>query len=586
MPFKQGHALIIGVGTHQYQPGLDVPITVTDAEAVANVLRDANACGYPPEQVQPLHKSAATKAGILSALDALAARAGAGDTVFLFYCGHGALGTDGNYYLISHDARLQGSRVATGTGVSEGELLQKLRNIKAQRMLMIFNACHSGNISPALGVGQEALEASNPGEDAAAALLGTGQGRIIIVACREQQVSYIGKGPLTIFTQALVDGLRGRGVHNSNGFISAFSLYEHVYESVSEAVQTNIGAAQEPELTVLRGVGPFAVSLYRGASSLGDFAGDEPLPAGMAVREVRPEKSARRFEQRVNTGGGDFVGRDKIVHGDEVHGDKVTGDKVGGDKITVGNRINITGDGNVIGQGSTSQVIKHTGSGDQIITTGPVATHGSAISTGNGAAVVGDGNTVITGKVSGEVQIVKGDEIQRDKVGGDKFEGNKYEIHLPSSPKNVRAASPLADFFEPSPPLKPEPIRLDVAAPRRAKVGAFSWLAVAVKQPDSLPLRIADLPDVVSEEGEIYRSSDQPIVKYRVEIIAPDFEIPEPSYVFLLEAGRDSKPRYFQLKPLRPGNLPILVSAYQIMEDEELAAQTRLSIEARLEAIE
>ena len=33
----------------------------------------------------------------------------------------------------------------------------------------------------------------------------------------------------------------------------------------------------------------------------------------------------------VNTGGGDFVGRDKVVHGDEVRGDKV-----GGDKITVG----------------------------------------------------------------------------------------------------------------------------------------------------------------------------------------------------------------------------------------------------------
>lgn len=112
-------------------------------------------------------------------------------------------------------------------------------------------------------------------------------------------------------------------------------------------MQTNIGVAQEPELTVLRGVGPFAVSLYRGASTLGDFAGDEPLPASMAVREVRPEKSARRFEQRVNTGGGayiggnvntgggDFIGRDKIVHGDEVRGDKVMGDKVGGDKITV-----------------------------------------------------------------------------------------------------------------------------------------------------------------------------------------------------------------------------------------------------------
>ncbi len=35
----------------------------------------------------------------------------------------------------------------------------------------------------------------------------------------------------------------------------------------------------------------------------------------------------------VNTGSGDFIGRDKIVHGDEVKGDKVMGDKVQGDKV-------------------------------------------------------------------------------------------------------------------------------------------------------------------------------------------------------------------------------------------------------------
>jgi hypothetical protein len=51
----------------------------------------------------------------------------------------------------------------------------------------------------------------------------------------------------------------------------------------------------------------------------------------------------------VNTGGGDFVARDKVVHGDEVHGDKV-----GGDKITVGD---ITGStGVAIGRGAQATV--------------------------------------------------------------------------------------------------------------------------------------------------------------------------------------------------------------------------------------
>jgi len=50
--------------------------------------------------------------------------------------------------------------------------------------------------------------------------------------------------------------------------------------------------------------------------------------------EEIPVESSSRVTRRVDTGGvltsrqcqhwgGDFVGRDKIVHGDEVHGDKV-----------------------------------------------------------------------------------------------------------------------------------------------------------------------------------------------------------------------------------------------------------------------
>lgn len=347
MPFLQGHAHLIGVGTHQHRPDLDVPITVADAQAVADILQDANACGYPSDQVKLISKEGATKAGILAALDDLAARATAGHTAFLFFCGHGALGTDGNYHLVSHDAQLQGQRVIAGTGVSEAELLQKLWAIRAERVLMVFNACHSGSISPSLDTEVSALTTSNPSEDTTAALLGTGSGRIIVTACGEQQLSYIGNGPLTLFTQALVDGLRGKGVANNHGFISAFSLYEHIYENVTESARALYKRVQQPELTVLRGVGPFAVALYKGASSLGGELAADPLPQGTAAREVSPEKSAKRLAQRintgggayvagdVNTGGGDFVGRDKIVHGDVVHGYKVGGVKIS----NVGNDI-------------------------------------------------------------------------------------------------------------------------------------------------------------------------------------------------------------------------------------------------------
>lgn len=42
----------------------------------------------------------------------------------------------------------------------------------------------------------------------------------------------------------------------------------------------------------------------------------------------------------VNSGSGGFIGRNKIVYGDEVAGDKIGGDKIGGDKISMGDISN------------------------------------------------------------------------------------------------------------------------------------------------------------------------------------------------------------------------------------------------------
>jgi hypothetical protein len=71
---------------------------------------------------------------------------------------------------------------------------------------------------------------------------------------------------------------------------------------VEETVRTRFGKTQEPELTLLKGVGPFAVALYRGASALGDFDTGTPLPAGTAVREVRPDYAQAMLANVVGSG--------------------------------------------------------------------------------------------------------------------------------------------------------------------------------------------------------------------------------------------------------------------------------------------
>jgi hypothetical protein len=268
-----------------------------------------------------------------------------------------------------------------GTGLRESELITKLRAIKAKRLLLIVNACHAGELSPVLAPSEEPLTGTPLPLQITAALLGTGEGRVIISACRESQYSFIGPGPLTLFTQALVDGLQGKGVGSNRGYISVFDLYTHLYFAVDEtlprkvsaAVRQRYGEKQEPELTILKGVGPFAVALYRGATTFGEFDAAGTPPEGMAVRPVNPAFSQamlRQHQQTISgnaqvgvaiagdvhgpitdqTGGANFGTGNTIGSiGDVVAGDKIGDDKVGGDKITTGD---IHGTGIAIGRGA------------------------------------------------------------------------------------------------------------------------------------------------------------------------------------------------------------------------------------------
>ncbi len=361
MPFEGGHALLIGVGSHTYAPYLDVPISVDDAQAVAGILTNEAYCGYPSNQVEVLHDASATKDGILNALNELANSVKPEDTVTIFYCGHGDYGTDGEYYLVSHDARINKKKVQAETGVSQAALVDSLQKIPAERVLVIFNACHSGEISPTLSVDQ-ALGSKILPDTAKDALLSSGSGRIIITACKEEQLSYIGKGDLSLFTQAVVDSLRGKGIVSRGGFISAFDLYTSTYESVNETVQAAYNKKQEPELTVLKGIGPFAVALYRGAEETNLSLAEEMVepPQETAVRQISPEKSQRMFQVITQTGGVNF-GQGNVID--------IGGSVVGEQNIDTGGGAYIGGSVNTGGGGFVGR--------DQTVTTTTTTTQGT-----------------------------------------------------------------------------------------------------------------------------------------------------------------------------------------------------------------
>ncbi len=388
MQFTKGHAVVIGVGTYQHMPERDVPLTADDASEVAAVLQDQRYCGYPQQQVHLLTKDQATRENILEALDSLATMS-AEDTVVVFFSGHGEYGTDG-YYLTTHDTKMVNGKVVEGTGVRETELLERLRQLPAQRALLIFNACHSGELMPP-SLGDTAATPSSAGhnlpDDVAVAMLGTGQGRVIMTACRENQQSYFVKTqPMTLFADALADGLRGKGITSRHGYISVFDLYDHVFSRTNTYVKDTWGLDQEPMLTINRGVGVMAVALYRGAEPTAEALDMAPPSSlGSAVREVDPAESQQRLQQ--------------ILSG----------------KINLAAGRDMTGNTNVHGNQNTN-----TGSGTQ---NNVGKDH---VSVGSGIGSIGNLNTGGGPVISGGVNVSGGEFVGRDKrVYGDEVHGNK-----------------------------------------------------------------------------------------------------------------------------------------------------------------
>src|SRR5579859_391282 len=108
MAFAAGHALLIGVGQYQFEPQLSVPATAADARALETVLRNPQYCGYPEDQVRVLVDAAASRQGILTALDDLAQHASDDATITIFYSGHGIVDTQQTYYLTTTDTKLGG----------------------------------------------------------------------------------------------------------------------------------------------------------------------------------------------------------------------------------------------------------------------------------------------------------------------------------------------------------------------------------------------------------------------------------------------------------------------------------------------
>ena len=218
-------ALIIA--NWDYQDGLlrQLVSPPHDASALAEVLADPEIGGFDVLQLtnEPSYRVCEETEGFFSdrARD---------DVLLLYFSGHGITDDDGLLYYATTNTRKNRMRA---TSIAAAWVNQIMNESGSRRQVLLLDCCHSGAFART-----KALETVNTVQQ-----FGTreeGRGRFALTACDAVQYSFEGdavqgEGVCSVFTQAIVEGLRtGVADMNGDGLITLDELYTYVHKRVKE----------------------------------------------------------------------------------------------------------------------------------------------------------------------------------------------------------------------------------------------------------------------------------------------------------------------------------------------------------------
>lgn len=236
MQFNQGRALVVGIANYETVRRLPEAV-LNDARDIADTLRSPSYCGYPSSNVTVLIDDQATLLGIRKALADLAADAKADDTVAIFFSGHGTRigsGSATTSALVPYDCK---STDVASTSLGEAEFSAAIAAFKAQRVVVIVDACHAGGAATLKSdlVDNDGLDEGF--DEKSLQQLASGTGRVVFASSRATEKSRVLSGERnSVFTTAMLAGLKGAAATADDGTIRVFDLFNHVSEGVRQAV--------------------------------------------------------------------------------------------------------------------------------------------------------------------------------------------------------------------------------------------------------------------------------------------------------------------------------------------------------------
>lgn len=185
-------------------------------------------------EVALLTDAAATKGGILGSLQTMAERMKPTDVFVLFLATHGVFAEE-VYALVTHDFD---GKVSAASTITASELLESLRKIPAQRMILVVDTCHAGGIDQTL----------SGFYDSRMKLLARTSGLHVLASAETLEGAIDGYKGNGLFTHVLLDGVgSGNADLDGNRVVSVFELGAYGRRQTS-AIARSLGYIQVPVL--------------------------------------------------------------------------------------------------------------------------------------------------------------------------------------------------------------------------------------------------------------------------------------------------------------------------------------------------
>ncbi len=235
-PSKEVSLYVFAVGVNKYRnPALNLNYAVPDAKGIAGFFRQKGRL-FKKVNIIEIYDEEATKEGILAKLRELE-KTNPQDAVLIYLAGHGENVKD-VWYFIPHELIYPEREEHVQTkGISSAELAAAMKNIPAQKILMLVDACKSGAV----------LVAFRGFEDRKAlSQLSRSTGTHVVAASTKDQfaaeVKDLGHG---VFTYTLLEGLKGKAAGGGDT-VTVRRLMGYIEEQLPEITKKYKQEAQFP----------------------------------------------------------------------------------------------------------------------------------------------------------------------------------------------------------------------------------------------------------------------------------------------------------------------------------------------------